>query len=313
MQTVSVPIYSQPINEDNFIKDVHSKRKPTVLKDLEFGEAKRLWTADYLEKSVGSCPVKVHVAPTSSMNFLKKNFQYKAMPFDEFISRARQVKQTDYFLCPDEKYYLRSIASRNPRKDVADIHKDFPQIAGDLNLPSFISEDKFFSSVLRIGSANLQLWTHYDVMDNVLIQVAGRKRVVLFCPKDASNLYLCGDKSEIMDIDNPDFNKYPKFKNVVKQECILEQGDALFIPALWFHNVIPQEFSVSINIFWRHLDQSSYDKKDIYGNKDPQHASNAMQLLEKGVKLLDELPEDYKDFYARLMVSRLESKCFQQN
>ncbi len=147
-------------------------------------------------------------------------------------------------------------------------------------------------------------------MDNILIQVIGRKRVVLFSPQEALNLYLNGDKSEVVDIDNPDLTKYPKFKNAVKHECYLEPGDSLFIPALWFHNVIAQEFSVGVNMFWRHLDREMYDSKDIYGNKDPLPVCRVMQMMDKGMKSLDELPDTYKDFYARLMISKLERKCF---
>ena len=75
-------------------------------------------------------------------------------------------------------------------------------------------------------------------MDNLLIQVTGQKRVVLFSPRDATKLYLNGDKSEVLDIDNPDLKKYPKFVDAVQYECFMEPGDVLFIPALWFHNVI---------------------------------------------------------------------------
>ena len=75
-------------------------------------------------------------------------------------------------------------------------------------------------------------------MDNLLIQGTGRKRVVLFSPRDATKLYLNGDKSEVLDIDNSDLKKYPKFVGAVQYECFMEPGDVLFIPALWFHNVI---------------------------------------------------------------------------
>ena len=62
--------------------------------------------------------------------------------------------------------------------------------------------------------------------------------MVLFSPRDATKLYLNGDKSEVLDIDNPDLKKYPKFVDAVQYECFMEPGDVLFIPALWFHHVI---------------------------------------------------------------------------
>ena len=81
-------------------------------------------------------------------------------------------------------------------------------------------------------------------MDNLLIQVTGRKRVVLFSPRDATKLYLNGDKSEVLDIDNPDLSKYPKFAEATPFECFMEPGDVLFIPAMWFHNVISLQVRV---------------------------------------------------------------------
>ena len=67
-------------------------------------------------------------------------------------------------------------------------------------------------------------------MDNILIQVVGVKRVVLFSPDDVDYMYMCGDKSEIIDIDNPDYQKYPLYSKARKYECQLTPGDILFIP-----------------------------------------------------------------------------------
>lgn len=92
--------------------------------------------------------------------------------------------------------------------------------------------------------------------------------MVLYPPSEALNLYLDGDKSEIVDIDNPDYERYPNFKSVRKFECILEEGDVIFIPGLWFHNITALEYSISVNVFWKNLSADLYDKKDPYGNKD---------------------------------------------
>jgi hypothetical protein len=47
-----------------------------------------------------------------------------------------------------------------------------------------------------------------------------------------------GDKSEIIDVDNPDLTKYPLYINAQRFEAELHPGDIVFIPALWLHNVV---------------------------------------------------------------------------
>lgn len=198
-------------------------------------------------------------------------------------------------------------------QDVADIRQQFPSLGGDITFPMFFREEQFFSSVFRISSPGLQLWTHYDVMDNFLIQVTGKKRITLFNPRDAQYLYLSGSKSEVLNIDSPDLDKYPLFPKARRYECSLEAGDVLFIPALWFHNVVSEEFGVGVNIFWKHLPSECYDTTDTYGNKDPVAASRAVQILDRALKTLAELPEEYRDFYARQMVLRIQDKAYSKN
>lgn len=45
-----------------------------------------------------------------------------------------------------------------------------------------------------------------------------------------SVLLVKGDKSEVLDIDTPDVERYPEFVKAQRFECILEPGDLLFIP-----------------------------------------------------------------------------------
>ncbi|XP_074857129.1 tRNA wybutosine-synthesizing protein 5 isoform X2 [Carettochelys insculpta] len=310
-------------------------REPVVLKGIDLGICTTKWTVDYLSQTAGDKEVKIHVSPVPQMDFLSKNFVYspvhlshfvidlqvikssfrvlfdfpRTLPFDVFVRRAAEVKHTEYFISEDEKYYLRSLGE-DPRKDIADIRKQFPSLAKDIQIPEYFEKEQFFSSVFRISSAGLQLWTHYDIMDNFLIQVVGKKRVVLYNPRDAPYLYLSGTKSEVLNVDNPDLEKYPLFMKARCYECSLEAGDVLFIPALWFHNVISEEFGVGVNVFWKHLPSECYDKTDTYGNKDPTAASRALQILDRALKTLEELPEEYQDFYARRMVLRIQERAF---
>ncbi|XP_043916562.1 tRNA wybutosine-synthesizing protein 5 isoform X2 [Protopterus annectens] len=246
------------------------------------------------------------------MDFLHKNFVYRTISFDAFVQRASEEKHANYFISEDEKYYLRSLGD-DPRKDIADIKEQFPVLAEDIRVPEFFEKEQFFSSVFRISSRGVQLWTHYDVMDNLLIQVTGKKRVVLYSPRDATYLYLTGDKSEVLDIDNPDLSRYPEFQKAVRYECHLCPGDVLFIPALWFHNTVAVEFGVGVNVFWKNLPSEVYDRTDTYGNKDPTAATRAMQIIDRALKALEELPEEYRDFYARRIVLRIQSKAYRTN
>lgn len=302
-------LHYRHVTKEEFVNTIYEKHEPAVLHDVDIGSCVSKWTLEYLAERAGVEEVKIHVCTVPQMDFLHKNFLYRSLPFKAFIQRAVEKEHEEYFLCKDEKYYLRSLGS-DVRKDVADIKTQFPYLADDINIPEFFDKGQFFSSVFRMASAGTQLWTHYDVMDNLLVQVKGKKRAVLYSPKDALNLYLNGDKSEVLDIDNPDLTRFPDFVKATRYECVLEEGDILFIPALWFHNVISLEFSVAINIFWRELDSSMYDKRDTYGNKDLLLASRAMQVVDRALKMIGELPENYRDFYARLMVAKIESKLF---
>lgn len=138
--------------------------KTSEVKQFDLGPCITKWNIDYLKSLVKSKPVKIHVSENECMDFLKKNFLYRTLPFDELIKRAANLESnlTEYFISPTEKYYLRSLGD-DERKDVADIKKQFPELAKDIEFPAFFTQDKFFSSVFRISSSKLRLWTHYDV------------------------------------------------------------------------------------------------------------------------------------------------------
>jgi hypothetical protein len=54
---------------------------------------------------------------------------------------------------------------------------------------------------------------HYDTMDNVLAQLVGHKRVVLYPPSAAPFLYTGGgSSSRVGDVDTPDLQVFPLFQ-----------------------------------------------------------------------------------------------------
>lgn len=144
-----------------------------------------------------------------------------------------------------------------------------------------------------------------------IFQVVGRKSAILWSPDEALNLYLDGDKSRVVDLDDADdiAARFPKFKRAQRHTCHLEAGDILYIPALWFHNMTALDFGLAVNVFWKNLDSGVYDKKDAYGNRDLLPAAKATRMLDNVIRQLEDLPEEARDFYARQLIARLEKKC----
>ncbi len=56
--------------------------------------------------------------------------------------------------------------------------------------------------------------------------------ITFFIDYNINTMLFVGDKSEILDIDNPDMDKFPLFNKATKYECQLEPGDVLFIPGM---------------------------------------------------------------------------------
>ena len=112
---------------------------------------------------------------------------------------------------------------------------------------------------LWIGNAT-QVATHFDASPNLAVSVAGRRRFTLFPPEQVGNLYLgpidntlAGPPSSMVDPDAPDLERYPRFAEALAhaQVAELEPGDALFIPAIWWHHVRAfDRLNVLVNYWW---------------------------------------------------------------
>jgi hypothetical protein len=90
--------------------------------------------------------------------------------------------------------------------------------------------------------------------------------------------------------------------------AVLEEGDVLYLPALWHHNTLALDPSISVNVFWRSLPLTDYERKDLYGNRDVIPAVDALGLVERGVTRMTEGISDlgFREFYAEKMRQIIE-------
>ena len=101
---------------------------------------------------------------------------------------------------------------------------------------------------------------HFDFPDNIACVVAGRRRFTLFPPDQIGNLYIgpidrtpAGQAISLVDIENPDFERFPKFREALESAISyeMEPGDAIFIPGMWWHTVQSlSTFNLLVNYWW---------------------------------------------------------------
>lgn len=102
--------------------------------------------------------------------------------------------------------------------------------------------------------------THFDVSDNVACVAAGKRRFTLFPPDQIHNLYVgpldrtvAGQPTSMVELNAPDFERFPRFREALAAALTaeLEPGDAIYIPALWWHQVEAlAPFNCLVNYWW---------------------------------------------------------------
>jgi len=102
---------------------------------------------------------------------------------------------------------------------------------------------------------------HFDESHNVACVVAGRRRFTLLPPEQIANLYIgplgfapTGTPISLVDFREPDFGRFPRFREALEHAFVaeLEPGDAIYIPALWWHHVESlDKCNALVNYWWR--------------------------------------------------------------
>lgn len=273
---------------------IRNEGRPVILSGVNIGSCSNLWTNDYLKTKIGeSRDVVVHSSPTPHMNFQQKNFSYTTQPFGSFLDSASTGSHL----------YLRSLSTDKPSDKPTNLAEDFPSIADDFSLPQQLRyvQENMHSSPFRV-SGPVTMWLHYDVMANILCQIRGHKRLLLFSPTEVTKLsFPPGASSSTI---NPFTDKH----SAQAYEARLEPGDVLYIPPMWLHTAEPTEgLSVAVNVFFRDssMEAGYAAGRDVYGNRDLAAYERGRRDVQRIAKSFEGLPNDVKKFYISRLAKEL--------
>jgi hypothetical protein len=126
---------------------------------------------------------------------------------------------------------------------------------------------------------------HYDPSENIACCIAGRRQFTLFPTEQICNLYTVS----MVDFDNPDYEKFPRYKEAedAAYTALLEPGDAIYIPYLWWHHVKALDgINALMNYWWSGEQKNS--------NTDP-----SLTLL-LGMLSVRDLPKHQREAWGKL-------------
>jgi hypothetical protein len=147
-----------------------------------------------------------------------------------------------------------------------------------------------------IGNA-IRVAPHYDLMENVGVVVAGRRRFTLFPPGQLANLYPgpfeltpAGTPVSLVDLAAPDLARFPRYAEAAAhaETATLEPGDAIYIPFHWWHAVDSLEgVNLFVNYWWNDATQAA----------GPASAPRGYDALLHALHAFKGLPADQRDVW----------------
>ncbi|MFN3388208.1 MAG: cupin-like domain-containing protein [Allosphingosinicella sp.] len=268
-----------------FEKEIRRAGQPAVLRGLGDGWASVRAArdsdraiVDYVKRLRRDVPVRVIVAPPEAKGrfFYNEdvsgmNFTEGRSPLDPFLDRLLRD-------AGNPEAYAVAVQS----VPVPDLLPGFEaENATDL-VPEGVAPRIWMGNALRVAP-------HYDLMENIGVVVAGRRRFTLFPPEQIANLYPgpfeytpAGTPVSMVELAAPDLDLYPRFADALAaaQVAELAPGDAIYIPFHWWHGV---DSLAAVNIF-----------VNYWWNEAPRDAGNPYDALIHALFALRTLPPDQR-------------------
>ncbi|EFH59528.1 transcription factor jumonji domain-containing protein [Arabidopsis lyrata subsp. lyrata] len=224
---------------EGFLRDYFLSGTPVVITNsMAHWPARTKWNhLDYLNAVAGNRTVPVEVGK----NYLCSDWKQELVTFSKFLERIRTNKSS-----PMEPTYL----AQHPLFD------QINELRDDICIPDycFVGGGELQSLNAWFGPAGTVTPLHHDPHHNILAQVVGKKYIRLYPSSLQDELYpysetmLCN--SSQVDLDNIDKTEFPKATELEFMDCILEEGEMLYIPPKWWHYVRSLTMSFSVSFWW---------------------------------------------------------------
>jgi hypothetical protein len=222
-----------------FRREYQAPRRPVILTGLIDDWPARRWTIASLRHRYGERLVTaVRTEGGRVVHSAREGIPYESIKFGDYLDMLEgEELPSRYMIFP-----------------VSDV---LPELMSELVLPAYCRDAPWTRARFWLSAAKTGSPLHRDPPDNLFAQIFGRKRFVLFRPEDSSNLYPhrfwsgLPDFSRV-DAERPDYALFPRLQRAQPITCEVGEGEVLYLPRYWWHQVTSLERSASVNLWWAH-------------------------------------------------------------
>lgn len=231
-----------------FMKHYYSKHLPVILtQGIDHWPARQRWNPQYIVDQVGDAMVEVQQGRDKNPLFERQSANHRtSMLMKDFMAQVVNTEQSN-------NIYM---TANNAAKNSQGLKALFADLA-DFGVGYTALDQMSSRSFLWIGPKGTFTPLHHDLTNNMLVQIYGRKKVTLIPALQVDHLYNDqGVYSQIANPHNPqEQQQYPQLMETTPLQCILNAGDALFIPIGWWHCV--ESLDVSISVSFTHFNAAN--------------------------------------------------------
>ena len=210
---------------------------PVILTDMmDDWPARRLWSLDYFRSNFGDARMSVGRTTGDRLTVsAKQGIPQEEMEFGRYVDLLREGNRDYYLITP--------------------LSERLPELLADIVYPEVYQQARWTSSRLWLSGYDTGTPLHHDFAGNFYAMVFGRKRVFLVHRKQSRDVYLHSRMSGVpnfcrADLENPDYERFPRLRRVEPLEFIVEAGEVLYVPRLWFHQIRALEVSASLALWF---------------------------------------------------------------
>jgi Cupin-like domain len=239
------------ILKQEFLEKYYATNTPVILTGMmQDWAAMSSWCPDFFKTNYGNVEVEIQTGRNDDPDYEINSYHHKkTVSLSEYVDMVVNGGETN-------DYYLVANNGNLEREELKSLLKD-------LVFPDFLNPDDIRQRIFFwFGPAGTVTPLHHDPLNLIMAHVYGRKRWRLISPNYTPLLYNYVGVFSKVDLEQPDDEKYPLFKQVQVIETVLEPGEIIFIPVGWWHQVKALDVSLSVSF-------TNFDFPNSYTYKNP--------------------------------------------